>query len=205
MRVQLISSTPDPLWIITKAARECYDSHSTTISSDHKLFLAMLRRDETPLEHATFTFRITDVSRTLTHQLVRHRIASFNQQSQRYVEADGHHYTPNLDYMDPQYKQYAVAKYDSAMQFAFDRYFELIDLGVKREDARYVLPNATFSSLIMTMNLRSLRRLFLLRLSSKAQAEIRDLAMLILTITCGKFPIELTTDITTILSTLGHD
>jgi len=205
MRAQLISATPDPLWVIVTAARECYNSSSIGITSDHKLFLAMLLADETPLEHAVFTFRITDVSRTLTHQLIRHRIASFNQQSQRYVEADGHYFTPQLDYLETDTHELIAAKYVSAMQFAYDSYFELIDLGVKREDARYILPNATYSSIIMTMNLRSLRHLFKLRFSSRAQREIRDLATIILTIITTKFPLELTHQIIDILSGNPHE
>jgi thymidylate synthase (FAD) len=91
------------------------------------------------------------------------------------------------------------------MQFAYDSYFELIDLGVKREDARYILPNATYSSIIMTMNLRSLRHLFKLRFSSRAQREIRDLATIILTIITTKFPLELTHQIIDILSGNPHE
>lgn len=195
MRVILYNAPVDPLALIVSAARECYDSPSTTVSSDQKLFLNMLKKQESPLEHANFTFKITEVSRTLTHQLVRHRIASFSQQSQRYVKSDGHYFTPTLDYMPKEDKECAISLYDSTMLTIFDRYFELIDLGVKREDARYILPNAAYSSLFLTINLRSLCNLFTLRLATKAQKEIRDLAAILLTLITSTFPLELSDEI----------
>jgi len=198
MRVELLSSPADPLWLIVKACRECYSSESTTTANDHKLFLSILRKKESPLEHANFTFKISDVSRVLSHQLVRHRIASYSQQSQRYVESDGHHFTPNFNYCDN--PELARVKYINAASNAFDTYFELLDLGVKREDARYIIPNCTYTSLVMTINLRSFSNLCKLRMAPKAQKEIRDLTNLLLVAITSKFPLDLVEPIISIMS-----
>ena len=199
MRVQLISNSPDPFWLVVKAARECYSSDSTSLKSDDKLFLSMLKRDETPLEHAVFSFRISDVSRVLTHQLVRHRVASFNQQSQRYVEAEGRYFVPDLSYLSEDKHKPFLDSYHRLMLRANDLYHEAINDGVKREDARYILPPCTYSSLVMTMNLRELKRFFALRLSPRAQKEIRDLARIVLSLVVSCLPIHLAEEITSIM------
>jgi thymidylate synthase (FAD) len=127
------------------------------------------------LEHASYTFAIDGVSRALTHQLVRHRLASYNQQSQRYVTyaEDPEFITPPDVKVDPE----ARAVYDEATSAAFAAYRRLLDLGMAAEDARYVLPNAMETKIVVTMNIRELLHFFELRCCKRAQWEIRELAL----------------------------
>jgi thymidylate synthase (FAD) len=123
------------------------------------------------VEHANFTFAISGVSRALTHQLVRHRIASYSQQSQRYVNLREPTYvTP------PSIEKKMGDAYDKMMRIIWNEYNKLLDMGVPAEDARYILPNATTSNIIVTMNARSLLNFFELRCCLHAQWEIRMLA-----------------------------
>ncbi len=197
MRVKLISASPDPFWLIVKAGRECYASVSTTTSSDKRLFLNLLRNEESPLEHAVFSFQISEVSRVLSHQLVRHRLASYSQQSQRYVEADCRYVIPQMTYLDSATHAFVKDAYHRFMLRGNDLYLDFINRGVKREDARYILSSATHTSLIMTMNLRELCRFWTLRLSPKAQQEVRNLAQLTLSLVISCFPHELCDDMLT--------
>jgi thymidylate synthase (FAD) len=125
------------------------------------------------LEHVSFTFGIEGVSRVLTHQLVRHRIASYDQQSQRYVAAHGFQYiTPPTIAEKPE----AKAKFDALMQKIRATYDELTEMGVPKEDARYVLANAAETKILVTMNARTLLHFFNLRCCNRAQWEIRAMA-----------------------------
>jgi thymidylate synthase (FAD) len=127
------------------------------------------------LEHASFTFAVEGVSRVLTHQLVRHRLASFAQQSQRYVAfEEGFAYeTPPAIAARPELQH----RFDAAMRYAAEAYRELCRAGIAAEDARFVLPNAAHSRIIITMNARELRHFFRLRCCRRAQWEIRALAV----------------------------
>ena len=125
------------------------------------------------IEHASFTFAISDVSRSLTHQLVRHRIASFSQQSQRYVNLNEPNYVipPSIG------KNKRTKKaYEETMGVIWDHYNKLLELKIPAEDARYVLPNGTCTNIMVTMNARSLLNFFELRCCLHAQWEIRLLA-----------------------------
>jgi thymidylate synthase (FAD) len=125
------------------------------------------------IEHASFTFAISDVSRSLTHQLVRHRIASFSQQSQRYVNLNEPNYVipPSIG------KNKKTKKaYEETMGVIWDHYNKLLELKIPAEDARYVLPNGTCTNIMVTMNARSLLNFFELRSCLHAQWEIRLLA-----------------------------
>jgi thymidylate synthase (FAD) len=154
------------------------------------------------LEHASAAFRIRGVSRALTHQLVRHRLASYSQRSQRYVSEGGFPYvTPPAIEGDPAAKR----RYDDAVENARAAYEDLIALGVKREDARFVLPNATATEIVMTANFREWRHVLELRGHRSAQWEIRRLAVAILKIlreyapaTFGDFSIDETDYVITI-------
>ena len=129
------------------------------------------------LEHASFTFAIEGISRACSHQLVRHRIASFSQQSQRYVKMS------ECEFMLPpsiRQKPEAVEKFNSLMSDLQAEYNALLEDGIPAEDARYVLPNAAETKVIMTANARSLINFFELRLCTRAQWEIRQLAGLML-------------------------
>jgi thymidylate synthase (FAD) len=125
------------------------------------------------IEHASFTFAISDVSRSLTHQLVRHRIASYSQQSQRYVNLHEPNYViPPLISKNNKTKK----AYEKTMEVIWEHYNKLLQLNIPAEDARYVLPNATCTNIMVTMNARSLYNFFELRCCLHAQWEIRMLA-----------------------------
>ena len=125
------------------------------------------------LRHLSFTFAIEGISRACSHQLVRHRVASFSQQSQRYIQVkklSEHVVTP------PIVNEKVKDVFDSFITEASDAYVSLVDAGVPREDARFVLPNAAETSLLMTMDGASLMHFFGLRLCSRAQWEVRAMA-----------------------------
>lgn len=129
------------------------------------------------LEHASATFRVKGVSRALTHQLVRHRLASYSQRSQRYVKEDG------LAYVTPPpiaAKPEALDLFRKALEEARDAYDKLLEAGVAPEDARFVLPNAAATEVVVTANFREWRHILALRGHAAAQWEIRRLAIAIL-------------------------
>ncbi|MBN1861105.1 MAG: FAD-dependent thymidylate synthase [Candidatus Thermoplasmatota archaeon] len=125
------------------------------------------------IEHTSFTFAISDVSRSLTHQLVRHRIASYSQQSQRYVNLNEPQYVIPPSIIKNKKMKHA---YDETMAVIWDHYNKLLKMKIPAEDARYVLPNATCTNIMVTMNARSLLNFFELRCCLHAQWEIRLLA-----------------------------
>lgn len=181
MKVELISFTPEPEKLVATAARLCYSSRGVSeILADmdpeemKKLINLLLSMGhESPLEHITFTFAIEGVSRVLSHQLVRHRIASYSQKSQRYVDEG------NFSYIVPPSisgKEKALNRYHECMATLQKAYDELCEL-VPREDARYLLPNACETKLVCTFNARSLFNFFSLRCCNRAQWEIRGLAL----------------------------
>ena len=126
------------------------------------------------IEHAVFTFSIEGVSRALSHQLVRHRLASFTQQSQRYVLYDDPRscVVPSSVASNKE----ALDEFNEAMKKVSGTYRRLIDLGIPMEDARYVLPNAAKTNVMLTMNARELRHFFNVRCCERAQWEIREVA-----------------------------
>jgi thymidylate synthase (FAD) len=134
------------------------------------------------LEHASFTFAVDGVSRACTHQLVRHRLASYNQQSQRYVNFGG----GDSFVVPPSVAANAEASkvFLAAMEHARAAYDRLVELGLAegrgkesvQEDARFVLPNAAETKIVVTMNARELRHFLQVRCCNRAQWEIRDLA-----------------------------
>ena len=126
------------------------------------------------LEHAYATFRISGISRAATHQLVRHRLCSFSQKSQRYVkEHDAAFVVPPSIKADRE----AMRVFERSVADSKDTYNRLIDLGIPKEDARFVLPNAASSEIVMSANFRELRHIILTRGSKHAQWEVRDLAV----------------------------
>lgn len=180
MEVSLIRYTPEPELTVAAAARLCYSPDKVnelldglTLSKARQLIARLEQMGHmSPFEHANFTFGIAGVSRSLSHQLVRHRIASYSQQSQRYVSFE------DLEVVVPPSiaaNAEAQAKFTHAMNTIQETYQTLLDL-VAAEDARYVLPNASQTNLVMTMNARSLRNFFSLRCCTRAQWEIRQLA-----------------------------
>ena len=198
MKVLLITHTPDPERVIATAAKLCYSSsdieslmEGLTPEKTEK-FLNMLFElgHESPIEHVTFTFAIEGISRACSHQLVRHRIASYSQKSQRYVDET------QFDYVIPEsIKNNSTARdvYDtlmSSIQLGYDTIRktlikDFVNDGMDEkaaekkanEDSRMVLPNACQTSIIVTMNVRSLFNFFKLRCCNRAQWEIRELAI----------------------------
>jgi len=171
MKIELLSHTPDPENVIEIAGRTCYKSEIGNPSIIRNWIKA---GHESVIEHASATFRFSGVSRSMTHQLVRHRLASYSQQSQRYVNED------NFDYVIPEEilgNENALYLFIDTMEHINESYKTLRELGIKKEDARYVLPNATATEIVTTMNFRELRSFFKLRISKRAQKEIRDVAI----------------------------
>ena len=181
MKVALINYTPDPDRTGAAAARLCYSAagaeelvEKMSDEQVEKLLTKIVDMGHySTLEHSSFTFAIEGVSRALTHQLVRHRIASYNQQSQRYVKESAFDYViPPAIASNPEMK----AKYIAHMATVQTFYNELLESGIHREDARYILPNGAETKIVVTMNARSLLHFFELRCCTRAQLEIRLLA-----------------------------
>ena len=183
MDVRLLSHTPDPERAIAAAARLCYAPVGAaelleTMSDEavRRVLKTIITSGHTSaLEHASYTFAIDGVSRALTHQLVRHRLASYNQQSQRYVSyaEEPEFVVPPAVASDPE----ALKRYKASNAAAFAAYRQLLDAGVAPEDARYLLPNAMETKIVVTMNIRELLHFFELRCCNRAQWEIRALAL----------------------------
>ena len=205
MTVRLIAHTPEPEKVVAAAAKLCYsDAHITDLldgldEEKTARFLTMLSDlgHASPIEHASFTFGIEGVSRTLLAQITRHRIASFSVQSQRYVRLDDFRYVipPEIEAI-PEAKAAFIESMNEDAQLYLDLVQKLEDGHTARlmaegmpekqarakaskqanEDARFVLPNACETKMVVTMNARSLQNFFHLRCCSRAQWEIRALA-----------------------------
>jgi thymidylate synthase (FAD) len=181
MLVQLLTHTPEPERACAAAARLCYSAADISqlmarSQSDQAVLLKKILKlgHFSVLEHAAFTFGIEGISRACSHQLVRHRIASFSQQSQRYVSSQEtfEAVTPASIGQNPALK----VKFDGLMVEAGQVYAELLAAGVPAEDARFVLPNAAATKLVLTMNARELHHFFRLRCCRRSQWEIRAMA-----------------------------
>ncbi len=186
VKVTLLRMSSDPEELIAASARICYASEPKTKEANVKL-LRNLREwgHMSTFEHASATFLIEGVSRACTHQLVRHRIASYSQQSQRYVNEEGFEYvTPPTVSQDPKAKK----RFDAAVDEARKAYMELVKSGVPKEDARFLLPNACATKIIVTMNFRELRHFVRLRTAKGAQWEISALAKEMLGVLKEKAP-----------------
>lgn len=188
MKVELIRHTENAEELIAAAARVCYTSDKvsdmvTKIDQEtvNKMIkVAMDNHHDSILEHISFTFLIEDVSRALTHQLVRHRLCTFHQRSQRYVEVDD---LMNDCVIPESIRDNIEARmsFEYAIHVIADTYKYLIEhFGIPKEDARYLLPNATHSQMIMTTNARNLIHIFGLRCCNRSQSEIHKMADLML-------------------------
>lgn len=203
--VKLLAHTPDPEKVIATAAKLCYSSSSindlyeglTDEVTTNFLEKLMNMGHESPIEHISFTFGIEGISRACSHQLVRHRIASYSQQSQRYVNMNSFEYiTPpsiksnenlNKAYIDVM--KYLTDQYEAIQSIlAHNIATDLVNNGMDEkkaksiaekqanEDARFILPNACETKIVVTMNARSLFNFFSHRCCNRAQWEIRELA-----------------------------
>ncbi len=203
--VTLITHTPDPEKAVAAAAKLCYSHVGVTEISENLTeektasFVKMLSDlgHESPTEHVTFTFGIEGVSRALLAQITRHRIASFSVQSQRYVTLDNFVYvTPPEIAKSPEAEKVFLEAMDADRKY-YEKLSEILKSSHKKElmeagmdekaadkaaekkaieDARFVLPNACETKMVVTMNVRSLHNFFRHRCCDRAQWEIRDLA-----------------------------
>ncbi|MBQ7900925.1 MAG: FAD-dependent thymidylate synthase [Clostridia bacterium] len=217
MNVELLQYNPDCEKVVAAAAKLCYSSsgiEGILDGLDEEKTQKFLDRlvsmgHESPIEHVAFTFGVEGVSRSLTHQLVRHRLASYSQKSQRYVkEGQFEFVTPPEIESVPEAKEAFlkamaddVESYNKIADILFKKHYdEMIASGVDEkkaksaaekkaiEDARYVLPNACETKIIVTMNARSLVNFFHHRCCERAQWEIRDLACRMLELVKGVAP-----------------
>ncbi len=218
MKVELLAYTPDADKLVSAAAKLCYaksdiDTLMENLTPDKVSSFLKLLGDlghESPIEHASFTFGIEGVSRALLAQITRHRIASFSVQSQRYVDKSGFSYiTPPKIEEIPEAKElfenemkHDAAVYDALRTLLIKKHKQdFMAQGMEEksaasaaekkanEDARFVLPNACDTRIIMTMNARSLRNFFALRCCNRAQWEIRELACQMLKLVKGAAPL----------------
>lgn len=206
LAVKLLRYTPDSEKLVASAAKLCYSPvgveeieeslNEENVSSFLELLISM--GHESPIEHVSYTFGVEGVSRTLTHQLVRHRIASYSQQSQRYVKLEQFEYIipPHIEKNQKAKEIFIKAMgedqkhYDELTSILYEEHFKNhIDKGLKEkkarqkaekeaiEDARYIFPNACETKIVFTMNARTLLNFFKLRCCNRAQWEIRELAI----------------------------
>ena len=180
MNVQLLAHTPAPEQLVAASAKLCYSAASiadlAAIEADKaEEFIGKLpEAHQSPFEHVSFTFGIEGVSRAMLAQITRHRIASFSVQSQRYVDmSDGFGYViPESIEQNPE----ARDVFDAFMRGIDTLYTYLRSCGIPAEDARFILPNACHTQMIVTMNARELMHFFSLRCCKRAQWEIRAVA-----------------------------
>ena len=217
MKVKLIAHTPNPEKVVAAAAKLCYSNAQIETLLDglteekSKEFVEMLASlgHESPTEHAYFTFAIEGVSRTLLAQITRHRIASYSVQSQRYVNLKEPEFVTPPEIMDD---PVSLEEFNNSMAMAAENYQKVTQLlkqahkekfmaqGMDEktanrtaekkalEDARFILPNACTTKMIVTMNTRSLNNFFRHRCCTRAQWEIRELADEMLKLVCEVAP-----------------
>ncbi|MCL5277234.1 MAG: FAD-dependent thymidylate synthase [Deltaproteobacteria bacterium] len=183
MDVLLLNHTRDADRTVAVAARLCYSKHTVkdlrqelTQEKIEQLIAGIVRSGHhSVLEHASFTYGIEGISRVTTHQLVRHRLASYSQQSQRYTRLDRQSgfIVPESIAKDPGMD----AKFAELSKSALGLYLEMLENGIPAEDARYILPGAVNTRIIVTMNARELLHFFRLRTCLRAQWEIRAMAV----------------------------
>lgn len=174
MKVELLRLTERPLNLISEAYRICYASApKDNPEEENKFIKACIRNGHTsPLEHAAATFLISGISRPCSQQIERHRIASYTQESQRYVNAGNATFImPNSVLSSEGFEMYV-----DFMEQSRRLYSCLVKSGVKKEDARFVLPQAVTTKMMTTINFRSLRNFLNLRLDVHAQWEVREVA-----------------------------
>ncbi|KXB05953.1 hypothetical protein AKJ53_01690 [candidate division MSBL1 archaeon SCGC-AAA382F02] len=182
MKVELIEHTSQPDMLAAAAARSCHSNKGASEiqeSEDEEELKRVLRKTveqghTAVIEHANFTFSIKGISRACSHQLVRHRIASYSQQSQRHIKPGEEKFV-----VPPSIKEnsQALENFKEALEKAWKTYEDLSENeDVPLEDSRFLLPNATKTNIVVTMNARSLMNFFELRTCMHSQWEIRALA-----------------------------
>lgn len=170
MKIELVNYTENPIMNVERVACVCYDS----TPKEGKIANSCYKNGHHSVwEFCDFTFHIQGISRACSHELVRHRIASYAQRSQRYCSEDNFGFTIPLSILknDEIYKEYS-----SLMEEIKQFYSKMLAFNIPKEDARMILPNASETEIYVKMNGRSLMNFMNLRLCSKAQSEIRELA-----------------------------
>jgi thymidylate synthase (FAD) len=193
MKVTLLEYTPDPSDLVygsimlTESMGTTEHFEGIDAAEKEKRIQQLIKVEATsPIEHLNLTFLIEGISRVCSHQLVRHRLASYTQQSQRYTVIDDSSFyvtPPSLESDDKKRE-----KYQKAMADIFGMYRSLLDDGVPEEDARFVLPNACKTNLLMTINARELLHIANVRCCERAQWEIRDLSWRMVELAQGVAP-----------------
>jgi thymidylate synthase (FAD) len=191
MQVELMAITPNAEDIIERACRTCYLSFHRydPPASTEDLIKKVIRKGHlSVLEHALATFRIKGCSRVFTHELVRHRLMSPSQESQRYVEYGK---TKPFEFVVP--PTIRDTKFEDKLKgLAHEAYFlyqQMVNQDVPKEDARYILPNATTSEIVISANFRELRHIFEVRCVERAHWEIREVCLEMLKIMKEQAPI----------------
>ena len=182
MIVRLVSYSPDGEKVVAIAAkmsrsRKGWDYHEKEMTDEEiETWIrdAILHGYWSVLEHSVYTFSIEGISRVASHQLVRHRIASYTQMSHRFARPIDEYYKPIIPISIKKRDVHELV--NKAYNNAYEIYYELLKSGIPEEDARYVLPNAVNTNIVVTMNARELYNFFSLRLCSRAQWEIRAIA-----------------------------
>ena len=182
MIVRLVSYSPDGEKVVAIAAkmsrsRKGWDYHEKEMTDEEiEIWIrdAILHGYWSVLEHSVYTFSIEGISRVASHQLVRHRIASYTQMSHRFARPIDEYYKPIIPISIKKRDVHELV--NKAYNNAYEIYYELLKSGIPEEDARYVLPNAVNTNIVVTMNARELYNFFSLRLCSRAQWEIRAIA-----------------------------
>jgi thymidylate synthase (FAD) len=191
MKVELMAITPQAEDVIEKACRTCYLSfhrYKPPSSTTELIKKVIQKGHHSVLEHALATFRIKGGSRVFTHEMVRHRLMSPSQESQRYVEYGK---TKEFEFVIPPTIQNTPFKdkfRDVSLKLK-DFYEEMVKAGVPKEDARYILPNATVSEIVVSANFRELRHIFEVRCVERAHWEIREICLEMLRIMKKEAPI----------------
>jgi thymidylate synthase (FAD) len=177
MKVELLCLTPEPERIIEIAARTCYQSGDRMMPEKIGQLLPKLiaMGHESPFEHASATFQLSDVSRAMTHQLVRHRLMSVSQKSQRYVSEGSFAWV-----VPPSIPAGQVPEFNEDMETIRKMYAKWKARGLKNEDARFVLPNACTTEVVVSANFREWRHIFKVRCHPRAQWEIREVCSVML-------------------------
>ena len=196
MNVTLLAHTPEPDQIVAAAAKICYSDitagdllQAQEQNLSRKLIAELFKSGHlSTFEHVNFTFGIDGLSRVASHQLVRHRVASFSQQSQRYVQMN---FSPDSIIIPPsiQDNPEALKIFQEQSESAHNTYKNLLEMGITKEDARFILPHGYSTRLVMTMNARELHHFFSLRLCRRAQWEIHELARKMLILVREKAPV----------------
>ncbi len=173
VEVKLLAVTPEAERLIESAGRLCWDTQDKTGTVPDRIQKWIKIGHESMIEHACATFYIR-ASRALTHELVRHRLASYSQRSQRYVKESEPRYIEPAEIKE--WGELAHERFEEAMEACWEAYRDLLSKGIKPEIARYVLPNACETQIICTWNFREIRHIIKLRASKRALPEMRAVA-----------------------------